>query len=68
MTRRYTYLTVQQMRDGFRKLDAARPINVAPGAPIASAAYRGVAARAEVIVRALPANSGEDAPLQPDAG
>jgi len=68
MTRRYTHLTVQQMREGFRKLDAARPINVAPGAPIASAAYRGVAARAEVIVRALPANSGEDAPLQPDAG
>jgi len=30
MTRRYTHLTVQQMRDGFQKLDAASPINVAP--------------------------------------
>src|SRR4051812_49663800 len=39
MTRRYTHLTVQQMRDGFRKLDAASPIHVAPGAPVATAAY-----------------------------
>src|SRR5438105_10871921 len=63
MTRRYTHLTVQQMRDGFRKLDAASPIDVAPGAPVAHAR---VAAHAEVIVRALPEACGQDAPMQPD--
>src|SRR4051812_6369725 len=61
MTRRYTHLTVQQMRDGFQKLDAASPINVAPGVPVARAA------RAEVIVRALPEPRVQDAPMQPDA-
>src|SRR4051794_10341792 len=61
MTRRYTHLTVQQMRDGFQKLDAASPINVAPGVPVASAA------RGEVMVRALPDPSGQDAAMQADA-
>ena len=68
MTRRYTHLSVQQMRDGFRKLDAASPISVAPGAPVASAAYarRRVAPRTEVIVHALPERFGEDGSMQPD--
>ncbi len=39
MTRRYTHLTVEQMRAGFRKLDAASPISVAQGAPVAPAGY-----------------------------
>jgi hypothetical protein len=39
MTRRYTHLSVQQMREGFRKLDAKTPIRVAPGVPASLAAY-----------------------------
>jgi len=39
MTRRYTHLTVEQMRAGFRKLDAASPISVAQGAPVVPAGY-----------------------------
>ena len=39
MTRRYTHLTVQQMREGFRKLDAKTPIRVAPGVPASLAIY-----------------------------
>jgi len=39
MTRRYTHLTVQQMRAGFKKLDAATPVRVAPGAPATPAGY-----------------------------
>jgi integrase len=39
MTRRYTHLSVKQMRDGFRKLDSAKPITVAPGVPTAPPRY-----------------------------
>jgi integrase len=39
MTRRYTHLSVKQMRDSFRKLDSAKPITVAPGAPTAPPRY-----------------------------
>ena len=39
MTRRYTHLTVEQMRAGFRKLDATSPISVAPGVPAGPACY-----------------------------
>jgi hypothetical protein len=58
MTRRYTHLTVQKMRDGFRKLDAASPINVAPRGPVA---------RAKAVVRALPERCVQHAPLQSEA-
>jgi hypothetical protein len=36
MTRRYKHLTVEQMRQGFKKPDAAAPIRVAPGVPAAA--------------------------------
>jgi len=36
MTRRYTHLSVEQMRQGLKKLDAAALIRVAPGVPAAT--------------------------------
>ena len=67
---RYTHLSVQQMRAGFKKLDAATPVRVSPGAPAAPAGYlkgRTAPAREEPSnVVPLPPDerpeSGSDAP------
>lgn len=40
MTRRYTHLSVEQMRQGFRKLDRTAPIKAIPGAPAMHAVAR----------------------------
>ena len=72
MTRRYTHLTVQQMRDGFKKLDAKNPIRVAPGAAAAPAGYlkgRLAPAREEPsnVVPLAQARLQKRTPMQPDA-
>ncbi len=64
-TRRYTHLTVEQMREGFKKLDAAVPIRVAPGVPIALA--RSVAMPAHSRVVAAHLLSANPVVVQPDA-
>ena len=72
MTRRYTHLTVQQMRAGFKKLDAATPVRVAPGAPATPAGYlkgRTAPVREEPcnVVPLPKARPQKRVPMHPDA-